>query len=307
MMKIEKVVVLLSTYNGEKFLRQQLDSVLGQKGVEVSVFVRDDGSSDNTIDILKEYEKKASVKWYKGNNIGYAKSFWKLIRSSEDAEYFAFCDQDDIWDEDKLYCAIDMIKNNFKNLNTPILYFSDVRVTDCELHLIQDHMVDRIKATYAHSLMKNIAPGCTYVFNKAAKKILEEYDVEKFGIDIHDWQVYRIVSCFGQVIFDKTSHMNYRQHSNNQIGAKNVGIKEYKDALYRLKNKKNVNCRQEYAKRMLEAYGNLMSEENFQITKRMATYRGGIREKVQLLFDRRFNLEGIKGIYFKLLVLTGRV
>lgn len=93
-----KVIVLMSTYNGEKYLKEQIDSILNQVKVEVFLMIRDDGSSDNTIAILKEYERQnRNIKIIKGKNIGVGNSFMQLLYNSAEAEYYAFADQDDVW------------------------------------------------------------------------------------------------------------------------------------------------------------------------------------------------------------------
>ena len=301
-----KIIVVMSTYNGESFLREQLNSVLSQKGVEISLLVRDDGSTDCTIDILKEYEQKGLLQWYTGENIGAARSFWNLIGVCEEAEYYAFCDQDDIWDDDKLLCAVEMIEK-YEKSQLPILYFSDVRVVDRNLNLIQEHMVEDMPIDYAHALIKNIAPGCTYVFNHKTRNLLKKYDVNQYDLDIHDWQTYRIASCFGKVIFDRATHMSYRQHRDNQIGAKKTGIEEIIEAIHRYNEKKLRNSREICAKRMLNCFKSEMSENNIQITERIALYRTNWKLKKAFLCDKRFEFQGIKGLYFKLLILEGKV
>ena len=98
------IAIMLSTYNGEKYIRKQLDSLVNQSyKAYMKVFVRDDGSTDNTLSILEEYIEKINLTIIKGENVGPGKSFWKLFMNQNiNADYYAFCDQDDIWDSDKL-------------------------------------------------------------------------------------------------------------------------------------------------------------------------------------------------------------
>ena len=95
---MKKVQVLLSTYNGEKYLKEQLDSIIAQKGVDVHILARDDGSKDDTIKILEGYE---NIDIIKGSNIGVCKSFFELINKSGEYDYYSFADQDDVWDCDR--------------------------------------------------------------------------------------------------------------------------------------------------------------------------------------------------------------
>ena len=105
------VSVLMSTYNGEKYIREQIESILNQKKVKVHLLIRDDGSQDSTIEIVKEYANKyPNVSVYAGKNIGIGNSFMELLRNAPEADYYAFADQDDVWLDGKLERAIELIK-----------------------------------------------------------------------------------------------------------------------------------------------------------------------------------------------------
>ena len=105
----EKVLVLMSTYNGEQYLQQQIDSIITQKNVDVELLVRDDGSTDKTIDILKDYQQKGLLSYYAGENLKPQLSFLHLLRHAPECKYYAFADQDDVWLEDKLSSGIEAI------------------------------------------------------------------------------------------------------------------------------------------------------------------------------------------------------
>ena len=103
---MKTVQVVWSTYNGGKYLERQLDSIFDQKEVKVKFLVSDDGSTDNTRKILEKYKKKFSLTIILGSNLGFARSFWRLVQKANNADYYAFCDQDDIWENDKLISAV---------------------------------------------------------------------------------------------------------------------------------------------------------------------------------------------------------
>lgn len=105
-MNTKSVQVVMSTYNGEKYLKEQIDSILSQEGVDVRLYIRDDGSSDRTTDILASYQEHKNVKIEKGNNLGFAKSFLTALDECDEADYYAFSDQDDVWEKDKLSTAM---------------------------------------------------------------------------------------------------------------------------------------------------------------------------------------------------------
>ena len=128
----KEICVLLSTYNGEKYLREQLDSLVCQENVELKILIRDDGSKDSTLQILKEYSKKdARITYFVGNNVGPAQSFFDLIIKSPDADYYAFCDQDDVWDKDKLEIAVGFLEK--EDNSKPNMYYSNLRIVDQNL------------------------------------------------------------------------------------------------------------------------------------------------------------------------------
>ena len=303
---VMKINVLLSTYNGETYLREQLDSLLSQTATGVNIIVRDDGSTDGTHAILNEYQSAGKLTWYAGPNKGCAKSFWDLVTTCPDADYYAFCDQDDYWHPDKLQIATDALQ---KAGDTAVarLYFSDVHVVDAQLGHISDGMVEKLPVDYAHSLIKNIAPGCTYVFNHAARVLLRQYDCEQYGIDIHDWMAYKIIVCFGEVVFDEMPHMDYRQHGNNVLGASKTGIKAYFAALRRFFGGVQQNNRERCAKNLEACFGEQMSAEHRRLTRLMAHYREDKRIKRAILREPAFRFKGKKYRYFKFLIRMNKV
>lgn len=120
-MNTKSVQVVMSTYNGEKYLKEQIDSILSQEGVDVRLYIRDDGSSDRTTDILASYQEHKNVKIEKGNNLGFAKSFLTALDECDEADYYAFSDQDDVWEKDKLSTAIQSINTPSNPSSTPLI------------------------------------------------------------------------------------------------------------------------------------------------------------------------------------------
>ena len=136
---MSRVVVLLSTYNGERFLEEQLESIVAQKGVTPIIIVRDDGSTDNTCKILDKWQKKNALRWYNGPNMGPARSFLNLLRDSDDEDYYAFSDQDDYWLPEKLDVAISKLAP-YKD--EPALYFCQTQLVDKNLKEIDSVVID---------------------------------------------------------------------------------------------------------------------------------------------------------------------
>ena len=218
-----KVNVLLSTYNGEKYLALQLKSLLEQTYQNMTIYVRDDGSEDNTRAILEHYRQKESetstsrivlVGDEKNPNIGYMESFWTLLRESEPADYYAFCDQDDVWLEHKVEAAVRKLAQE----TGPALYCSNKILVDRSLTPMKKQSRRRLKPGFGNAAVECICTGCTAVMNRELADILTAR-LPEYAI-LHDWWTYLAASYTGTVIFDPHPYILYRQHESNVVGAK---------------------------------------------------------------------------------------
>lgn len=293
------VLVLLSTYNGEKYLKELLDSVLNQQGCNCSILIRDDGSKDKTVEIIKKYVNKYSnISFYVGENLGYAKSFWDLIQKSDEFDYYAFCDQDDIWLPNKLEKAIELIEKNKDKEGQPVLYTSNVICVDNNLNKLNNKVFycNRPLNIY-ESLQKSVLPGCTFVFNNMAKKILKLYNG---FMESHDWASYAIINTFGKVIYDSKSYIYYRIHEQNTIGV-TTKFKNLKIKIKRFFSKRK-NTRSKFAKAFYETYENEIPIKYKNNIYDLAYYNNSNKNKIKLLINKNF-----KGIIFKIYILLNRV
>lgn len=214
----------MSTYNGSLYIRDQLESIVSQTVQDKSLLIRDDGSIDNTVAIIQEYQKKYSwISYYEGKNLGVQKSFFDLISNSDEfADYISFADQDDVWNPRKLenaILAIQLIEK--KSASAPVLYCSNQTLVDTNLDLL--HItVSRIvkKISFGNALVQNICTGCTAVGNSKLIELLKKHiPLHPESIIMHDWWFYLTASCFGYVVYDENSYIYYRQHRNNTLGA----------------------------------------------------------------------------------------
>ena len=264
---IPKVCVLLSTYNGEKYIKTLIESVLTQKNVEVFICVRDDGSTDSTCDILKEYEGKGYLKWFAGNNIGPAQSFLALVDKEDGFDYYSFADQDDLWLEDKLDIAINSIK---RYDDIPTLYYGAARVADRDLNWNGTHTREYYISSFSQAVVQSNAVGCTCVFNRLLRNIIAKSKPDY--IFMHDAWVHKTcIISGGKLIFDKDVHVLYRQHGNNVVGSKrNLGTK-IKDYIRKIQTKECVRSRQITS--LLNCYEDIMSAEDIIIAQNVSRYR----------------------------------
>lgn len=301
---MDRIVVLLSSYNGEKYIREQIDSILNQKNVDVELVVRDDGSNDNTINILKEYSvKHQNFRYYQGQNKGPAFSFLDLIKNAPSAKYYALADQDDVWDKDKLYIGIELLKT--KARCKPMLYHCNTRIVDSDLKFIRLGKKEvKIKSKYS-SLMENRATGCTMIFNDYARELINKSNPTY--ISMHDSWIFLVVSFFGKVIYDKVPHMSYRQHGNNVIGASTSKTKMLKSKMKRIIDFNN-RPRYKLTKSFLEMYGQELTNEEYEKAKKLIDYRKSLLGKIRLIVDKDFKSDSfVRNCEYALLIFLGNL
>lgn len=214
-----QVTVMMATYNGGSFLKQQLQSLYCQTDVDIDIMVRDDGSTDDTIDILESEQSKGRLHYYSGPHCKPAFAFLDLMKhafKSGNSDYYAFCDQDDVWDNDKLSIAVNAI-SHFPD--RPAIYYCGQRLVDADLNFIKDHILCKERNDHARFLL-NDAAGCTVVFNRILLEKVISYDPSY--LLMHDtWCVKVCLATGGILHVDPEPHMSYRQHGKNSLGLSN--------------------------------------------------------------------------------------
>lgn len=263
---MKSIQVLMSTYNGEKFVREQLESILSQTGVEVHLLVRDDGSKDKTLDILREYK---GIDIIEARNIGATNSFFELIKLSGEYDYYAFADQDDVWDLDKLTLAIEQIQD----YHCPAIYSSNTRYVDSNLIWIKDEN-NKPLTTLGSAIVKNYVTGCTAIFNRQLMCELRKHTPNY--APYHDWWINLVCLSIGGVsVHDYKPHINYRQHDNNVVGGNHSFAKKWKSRVYKFRNKQYR--RDLMAKEILNNYADNISNQSMSLLNAM-TNRKYIKE-----------------------------
>lgn len=286
-----RVQVLLSTYNGEKYIREQLDSILAQKDVEISVLIRDDGSTDSTISILDDYcSKNSDIKLIKGNNIGACKSFFQLFKEADMGyDYYALSDQDDYWYEDKLITACNKLADIDNKENKPLLYCCEADITDENLNSTSKNanstsgtntvdsgkIFPAKKPGFGNALIENIARGGSVVFNPTLLGMVRLDAPE--ACYMHDWWLYLIASCFGKVIHDNKAYYKYRQHKDNVLGASTSRVGIIKRRLSQSRTNKG------HVSRQAAAFGQTYELPDKRRTQLdvIAGYRGSFKQRVR--------------------------
>ena len=294
------ICVLLSTYNGEKYLEEQLESLRRQEGVEVKVLVRDDGSKDRTMDILKDWQRRYSdwIEVVQGENVGFAMSFTHLLQMGIErypsAAYYAFCDQDDVWLPEKLRKAVEKLQ--VESMEIPVAYCSNTRLVDADLHFLRmGWKKGEVRLTKERALIQSFATGCTMVFNRKAAEIYVSHLPEV--IKVHDFLMYQLCMFLGKVVYDENSYILYRQHGNNQIGKPNFWSRckkrmqgHYKEHVLELQNY-----------RFLKAYKDLLSVDDIGLISQIAFYRRNVFSRLALLFNAKIKYTTLESNFFYVL------
>lgn len=237
--------ILMSTYNGAKYIREQMDSLLEQdceaKGTAAfCIIVRDDGSSDGTQDILEEYAGRypKKISWYQGENHGVIRSFFELLQKAGASDYYAFCDQDDYWMPDKMSHAVETLQTMKKD--GPVLYCCRPRLVDQNLQPLESEIKrPPMRPDFRNAMIENIVTGCTAVFDQTLRDMIVK-ELPEFTV-MHDWWLYLTASCFGEIYYDETPYICYRQHQGNVLGTKTKKMDEWKMRLKRFRgNRGNI-------------------------------------------------------------------
>lgn len=297
-MSCRSVQILLSTYNGENYLMELLDSILQQTYKNVEILVRDDGSTDNTINLLKKYEMEYPIiKVIYGKNIGAKNSFIELIKQADKTkDYYAFADQDDIWLEEKLERAVRKLDSI--DIETVILYCSPTILVDKNLNLIHKKVWKKRKTEFGNALIENIACGCTMVVSNALLQFVCKYGFPTY-LFMHDWFLYMIASAFGKVIYDKEGFVLYRQHDHNAIGNATTLHKRIKRKL------KNMLSQRYYISKQIEAFRLVYPLSTDKKDLAILLEKREFFNRIKVLFNKKiFRQSKVETIIFKLFWLV---
>ncbi|MCD5398005.1 glycosyltransferase family 2 protein [candidate division NPL-UPA2 bacterium] len=305
--KSKKVQVLLSTYNGQKYLKELMDSVLNQDYLNLEILVRDDGSSDDTLNILTRYSDLKNVQVLRGKNLGVIKSFFKLLQlSSPDAEYVAFCDQDDVWEEDKISRAISLLGEYSKSI--PTMYCSRVTIVDEKLKTIGYSQIPKHKPSFNNALVQNIAAGCTMIINDATRQLITRKFPLLSSVGMYDWWIYQVVSAFGKVIYDDKYKILYRQHSLNVIGEKSGFVGPWVEKIRRFLKQGGIPLVTIQAKEFGRIYRAFLPENKRAVLDRFMNERKTFLNRFQYAVNGEvYRQSKIDDIIFKILIILDRV
>lgn len=304
------VLILLATYNGERFLSQQLDSLYLQENVDFHILARDDGSKDGTLNLLRKYSRdKGKMTIIEGDNVGAAVCFFKLIQyaveSMQKYDYYAFCDQDDVWYSDKLDRAVRCLGASDNPLK---LYFSMAKLCDANDNIIGLTNLSHYIGFYT-VFFSNPALGCTQVLTYDLLKMglvvpyIDCYGTQKKRALLHDEWIYDIASFADAfMVFDNHPTMNYRQHGANVTTYKKSWFLKYKLVITRAKEYYKARYQEAW---LLKKYENMFSKEKQDYLNMFCYYRDSWYKTFQCACKVKIKGRSfIDRILFKAMILT---
>ena len=209
-MEQKLVAVVMSTYNGERFIGEQLNSILKQTYRNFKIVIRDDGSTDRTVAIIKKYQEKyKNIELHTGKNLGFVKSFFELLSLTE-ADYYSYADQDDVWMENKIELAVNSL--NEMDPTKPALVFGNSDYYDENMNFIGPGEKNK-KYSFTQALFSCVAQGMTMTINKKTRDtIIHEMPKSCF---FHDWWTYLVCIGLGNVAYNNVTTVKYRRRKEN--------------------------------------------------------------------------------------------
>lgn len=303
-MENKNIAVLMATYNGEKYIEEQIESILNQTYKDFVIYIRDDNSTDSTNKIINEYTEKYPDKiiQVKDDKVarGACKNFMYLLEyvyKLDKHEIYMFSDQDDFWLEDKVEITVNKY-NNVDNKEQPILIHTDLNVVDSKLEMINESFLKYSNLNskckeFNKYLIQNNVTGCTMLINS---KLVDLIKFDITDIRMHDWYFALVASAFGQVIFIDKPTIKYRQHGNNVLGAKKVkGISGIYNKLVKNNTiKEDLAKVFEQAESFKKSHYNILSEEKKKVINDFCEISSSNKvKKIVLINKNKFYKQGL--------------
>lgn len=294
--------ILMATYNGEKFLRPQLDSILQQSNQDWRLMIRDDCSTDETVEVIKEYQllRPEQIRLIQAEQpSGSAQNnFFQLLQYSS-AEYTMFADQDDVWLPQKIQLTLDKMQQMVQQYGaeTPLLVHTDLAVVDSFLRILNPSLfqmqnMDAARNKLNNILVQNIVTGCTMMVNRPLLDLVTE--IPKHAV-MHDMWLALVAAAFGEIGFVDRATMLYRQHGDNANGAKNVKTISYTIQKLRRMKEIHANLLEQYhqAREFLSLYEKLLKPEQKALLQAYSSLENsGVLKKINVLTNYQLYKKG---------------
>lgn len=301
---MHSVAVIMSTYNGDRYIEEQIMSIQNQEDIKVDIYIRDDGSKDRTIQIVKELMNQSNnIYFSEGSNLGVGNSFMTcLYNVPNNYDYYAFSDQDDVWMKNKLIAAIKEIERHEVEL-----YCSNQLCVDSVTGREWYRYKETPELTVYDILCHNTIAGCTMVMSNYFKRMITEKQrrpsPELLKTRIHDVWIIAIAALLNSVYYDNNSYIYYRQHNNNVVGSSETSYRyrftQFKKKLF---NEDLLRGRSKLAKELVYRYGDRIEKSS---PLRLCADYSSMRSRVLLITHRNRIKDKQMYVLFCLYVLCG--
>lgn len=308
----DKVAIILSAYNGEKYIAEQIESLTKQTYKSIDIFIHDDGSTDSTLDIVKKYVSRYSNIFLivRGTGYGYPGCFIEMLKQIDGYDYYSFSDQDDVWDTLKIETAVKCL--NDYDENKPLLYYTAVDYCDSKLNYIRKARYAKGKEKiqeqeFCKMLFGGEAMGMTFVFNKKARNALIKANEKG---TFKDWFLKLYCAACGSVIYNPHSSAKYRRHemavtnSSNPSGKIDRYLSQIREIYF---NKNSFDNQKKILSYLISECWNEIEEDNNELI-RLFTYEDGIKLRLNKTFYRKaFRNKLIDEFGYRIAFLLGRI
>lgn len=297
----KQVNVLISTYNGEKYIIDQINSIKNQTYKNIKIYVRDDGSTDSTKEILKDLSKKNEITFFDGDNLRWGRSFMTLLKNSCEGDYWAFCDQDDIWLPHKIEWAVDWLSK--QNEDVPSLFHSAYYLMDENLSVkIGEYVKPKYEFDFRRSLTDCLYQGFSIVINKKMRELMLMGNVNY--LSSHDWWACLLVTEFGVSKFDNRIASYHRRLDSSMSGGGLKGkIRWFKNVLMNKDSDINI-----VAKEFVRVFEDQADNKNLKLAKMFIIDKYSIINSMKKAFyPKRWRSNITSEISIRLLMLIGKI
>ncbi|MCM1499256.1 MAG: glycosyltransferase [Clostridium sp.] len=296
---MELVNVLISTFNGENYIREQIDSILRQSYKSIMIYVRDDGSADATVHILEEYKRDGLIILLKGENVGFGRSFLQLLQYADVGDYWAFCDQDDVWETDKVERAVEKLQT-MKD-NEPNLYVHDFWLADASMNTNMLYGNNIQGYSFQMAITECLHMGFSMVFNCKFRDLMLRGDINR--IPSHDWWAELIAMEFGNIYIDDYAGAVHRRLDTSVSGNNLINrIKWLRGAMHGGSEIPAL------AKAFLQTFGEEINSDHKQIIQLFAGERYNLFQALRKSFyPKRWRSSFVSELTVRFLMLLGKI
>ena len=291
--KIPKITVLMATYNGVKFIDEQLTSLISQTDVQIEIHVNDDGSTDGTLDRLNYWKQQGLIKTLSySKNIGATRAFLKLLNESQSQGPIAFCDQDDIWVTNKLIRQMNFLEND-----KPLLVFSKRQYIDSLGKPIGASKNLSFDPSFLNALVENIVPGNSMLLNQKAVELVRSYKDPQ--VKHYDSWIYLLVSALGECRYIEDELVKYRIHERNSVGLRKTSPRVF------ISSAKNFGQQANYFRKVVTV--DLPRESSLELIRLISIFenRCSLRKIVSILKLRLRRQSFYDRLGFRMILLIG--